>query len=189
MSIAIADEGAVRRIWIDRTEHRNKLDPANSAALLKALDDANRDGQVRAVLLAAKGDVFCYGNDGEIAAQLCEFRAWMTKPVVAAVHGVAIGAGVGLLANAHVVVAAQGTSFALTEVRVGAWPAMFEAIAKAIGQRRAAELALTGRVFPAPEALQMGLVHEIAPAFEFEDRAEALALHLSGLDLTGRLPL
>jgi len=48
---------------------------------------------------------------------------------------------------------------------------------------------MSGRVFGAPEALQMGLVHEIAPAFEYDDRAEAIARHLASQPLAGRLPV
>ena len=55
-------------------------------------------------------------------------------------------------------------------------------VARAIGWRRASELALTGRVCSTPEALQMALVHEVAPAFEYEERAEAMAQLLAGAD-------
>jgi enoyl-CoA hydratase/carnithine racemase len=96
----------------------------------------------------------------------------IVKPIVAAVQGVALAGGMALVANAHVVVAAQGTSFGLTDIREGAFHASIgEAVAHAIGERRALELSLSGRVFSTPEALAIGLVHHVAPAFEFEDRA------------------
>jgi enoyl-CoA hydratase/carnithine racemase len=102
------------------------------------------------------------------------------KPIVAAVQGAALGGGVGLMANAHVVVAAQGTSFGLTEIRLGMWPfVIFQAMKTAIGEWRTVELGLTGRIFAVPEALQWGLVTEAAPAFELDDRATAIATGLS----------
>ena len=81
-----------------------------------------------------------------------------------------------LAANAHVVVAAQGTSFGLTDIREGrSSAAIGAAVAHAIGARRALELALSGRVFSTPEALAWGLVHHVAPAFELDDRATEVA--------------
>jgi methylglutaconyl-CoA hydratase len=159
-----------------------------AAALLGALEHAG--SETRSILIeAAPGAMFCSGADVDLPVELFQFREWIARPVVCAVQGAVLGPGVALLACAHIVVAAQGTSFGLTEIRTGGWPVGFTAIAKAIGERRATELALSGRVFAAPEALQMGLVHELAPAFEFDDRAEAIARHLAGLPLSGRLPV
>jgi enoyl-CoA hydratase/carnithine racemase len=85
------------------------------------------------------------------------------KPVIAAVQGAALAGGTGLAANAHVVIAAPGTRFGLTEIRIGLWPVLiFRAVALAIGERRATELSLTGRIIEAEEALRFGLVTEIA---------------------------
>ena len=76
--------------------------------------------------------------------------------------------------------AAQGSSFGLTEIRIGMWPfVIFRAVVTAMGERRAMELALTGRIFSAPEAQQYGLVNEIAPAFELDDRATAVATQIA----------
>ena len=91
-------------------------------------------------------------------------------------RGIVLSGGLALTANAHVVVAAQGTSFGLTDIREGRWSEAFaDAIGHAIGERRALELALSGRIFPTPEALAWGLVHHVAPAFELEDRAMEVA--------------
>lgn len=90
--------------------------------------------------------------------------------------------GVSLMAACHFVLAAQGASFALSEIREGRWPeAGWTVLGQALGLRRLRTLALTGRVFSSSEALQWGLVHELAPAFELEDRALSVAAHLSGL--------
>ena len=100
-----------------------------------------------------------------------------------AMQGVAISAGVALIANAHVAVAAQGSSFGLTDIREGrCHPGILGAVAAAIGDRRARELSLTGRVFTAPEALAWGLVHAVAPPFELDDRASAIATALANAD-------
>ncbi len=186
MNVLQSLDDGVLRLSIDRPEARNTIDAETARLLLGAL---RRTDGVRCFLIEAIGPVFCNGADGEIPVELFEFATWIQVPVVCSVQGAVLGPGVALAANAHVVVAAQGTSFGLTEVRTGGWPTGMRAIRKAIGDRRAVELALTGRVFGAPEALQMGLVHELAPAFEFDDRAEAIARHLAGLPLAGRLPV
>jgi enoyl-CoA hydratase/carnithine racemase len=70
---------------------------------------------------------------------------------------------VGLVANCHIVIASEAAKFGLTEIRLGLWPFLvYRAVSVALGERRALELAITGRIFDAGEAKQMGLVHEIA---------------------------
>ena len=80
------------------------------------------------------------------------------------------------MANAHVVLAAQGSHFGLTDIREDRFhEGIVEAVSGAIGRRRATELALTGRVFSTQEALAFGLIHSVSPAFELEDRAQQTA--------------
>lgn len=179
-------------LTLNRVEKRNALSVELCHELLRELDRARKDPSIGAVLLEAGGPVFCSGMDldetlGPDAAErtsvhehLFTIGSRMAKPLVAAVQGPALGGGVGLVANAHVVVAAQGTSFALTEIRIGMWPfVIHRPLAAAIGERRAIALSLTGRVFSVQEALQWGLVHEIAPAIELEDRAMDTAMKLA----------
>jgi enoyl-CoA hydratase/carnithine racemase len=155
------------------------------------LHAANANPQIGAILIESDGSLFAGGWDWAEARHWAEADwntvvevltsgRWLRKPLVAGVRGPVLSAAVLLLANAHLVVAAQGTSFALLDIRQGAWPAAgFEALVRAIGVRRATELALTGRQFSAPEALQFGLVHELVPPFEIEDRASSVAVHVA----------
>ena len=100
---------------------------------------------------------------------------WLTKPLIAGVHGAALAGGTGLAANAHIVIASDDATFGLTEIRIGLWPfVIFRSVVAAMGERRATELALTGRVFSAAEGLAHGLVHQVAPAAELQ--ANALAV-------------
>jgi enoyl-CoA hydratase/carnithine racemase len=160
----------------------------SSAMAVELLRELQRT-DVKCFLIDGVDPMFCSGGSSDLPPEVFQFREWITKPVVCAVQGAALGPGLALVANAHVAVAAQGTSFGCTEIRGGGWPVGFPAIRKAIGERRALELAMSGRVFGAPEALQMGLLHEIAPAFEYDDRAEAIARHLASQPLAGRLPV
>lgn len=184
--LLIQREDRVIRLTLNRPEARNRLDRALSGALAAALREADGDRRAGAVLIEAAGPVFCEGLDQddppEPEAELFRWESWPAKPVVAAVQGPCLAEGLGLLAGAHAVLAAQGVQFGLTGIRQGAFPFLvFDALARAIGERRTAELALTGRLFAAPEAKSIGLVHEVCPAFELEDRAAHTAHYLSAL--------
>jgi len=127
-----------------------------------------------------------HGPKGELEVheRLFTVGQRLTKPIVAAVQGPALAGGIGLLCNAHVVVAAMGTNFGITELRIGMFPfVIFRALAAAIGERAALELSLTARVFQTDEALRLGLIHQAAPEFELDDRASALAHTIAGHSL------
>ena len=108
----------------------------------------------------------------------------------ATINGLALGGGSGLVANCHIVVASPKATFGLTEIKLGLWPFLvFRAMQAAVGERRAVELALTGRIFDVKEAQTMGLIHEvhedaIPRAMDLADRLSKnspTAVH-SGLD-------
>jgi enoyl-CoA hydratase/carnithine racemase len=182
MTLRIEQDGRLCRIALAQPEKRNVLDAAACRELLHELTDAAANSGTGAILIEADGPVFCAGADPESDALFAIGRR-ISKPIVAAVQGVAISGGLALVASAQVVVAAQGTSFGLTSIREGKWPdAMFRALASALGERRALELAITGRVFSTPEALAWGLVHYVAPAFELDDRATEIATALANLN-------
>lgn len=114
------------------------------------------------------------GEIHEAHERLFTAGARITTPLLAAVEGPALGGGTGLVANCHIVVASEGATFGLTEIRLGLWPFLvYRPVEDAVGERRALELALTGRVFSAREAVEWGLVHEISP--HPEARAAGLA--------------
>ncbi len=182
MKLRIEQDGRLCRIALTSPENRNILRTSACRDLLRELHNAANDQATGAILIEADGPVFCAGFEGDTDAEeeLLSIGASIAKPIVAAVHGAAISGGLGLAANAHVVVAAQGTSFGLTEIHEGRWSqALFQAVAAAMGERRALELILTGRIFSAPEALAWGLAHHLAPAFELEDRATQIATSLA----------
>jgi enoyl-CoA hydratase/carnithine racemase len=187
-SLQISREGRVLRLALNRPEKRNALNLDLCRELVNALEAANKDAAVGAVLLTGNGKCFCAGMDlnqaleaetagqAEIHARLFTAGAWLRKPVVAAVQGAALAGGAGLVANAHVVIASEEATFGLTEIRLGLWPFMiFRAVARAVGERRATELSLTGRTFGAPEAVQYGLAHHLASAFDYRRLAEEIA--------------
>ena len=185
MSLRIEQDGRVRRLTLAAPARRNILDAALAQQLLNELRDAQQHPDTGAILVDAEGPVFCGGlNFSEpVPDEIFTFGRNASKPIVMAVQGVAISAGVALIANAHVAITAQGSSFGLTDIREGrCHPGILSAVAAAIGDRRARELSLTGRVFTAPEALAWGLVHAMTPPFELDDRASAMAKALANAD-------
>jgi enoyl-CoA hydratase/carnithine racemase len=191
-SLKISHEGRVLRLTLNRPDKRNALSIELCHALACAFDEALKDPKVGAILIDAKGPVFSAGMDLDevlqpdaaprtyIHEKIFTIGARSTKPIVAAVQGPALGGGLGLIANAHVAIAAQGCSFGLTEIRIAMWPfVIFRSIKAAVGERRAVELSLTGRIFNTPEALQWGFIHEVVPPFELDDRATAVAVQLA----------
>jgi methylglutaconyl-CoA hydratase len=190
--LLLTREERVLRITLNDPERHNILDETACRDLLSTLREAGKDRAVGCVLLDATGTAFCSGVDfdellqpdaqesTQVQEQLFTFGLHYHKPIVAAVQGPAYGGGVALIANCQVVLAAQGATFSLNEIRAGYWPFIgHRAIALAIGERRAVELSLTGRMFSTTEAQQYGLVHELTPPFELDDRATATARMLS----------
>jgi enoyl-CoA hydratase len=185
MNLRVEQDGRVRRLTLAAPARRNILDAELATEFLNELRDAQGHPETGAILVDAEGPVFCGGLDfaAPLPDEIFTFGRQTAKPIVAAVQGVAISAGVALIANAQVVVTAQGSSFGLTDIREGHYhPGILAAVAAAIGERRARELSLTGRVFTAPDALAWGLVHAVTPPFELDDRASAIATALANAD-------
>ena len=188
-------DGRVLRLTLNRPEKRNALSSDLCGQLADEMERAAGDPRVGAILLAGHGKAFCAGMDlDEIAAtaigeidraqgRLFTVGARLAKPIVAAVAGPALGGGTGLVANCHVVVAGENATFGLTEIRLGLWPFLvFRAMAAALGERRTLELALTGRILGAPEALDLGLIHQIAT--DPVERAAEMARAIAGFSPT-----
>ncbi len=184
MSLKISREGRVLRLTLASTEKNNALDQELCQAIVGAAKEATG-----VILIDAEGPVFCSGMDltstnncseTKLHEKLFTLGSQSEVPIVCAVQGPAVGGGLGLVANSHVVVAAQGAQFGLTEIRVGMWPfVMWNSLVRAIGERKALMLALTGRLFGTNEAYQWGLVHEVVPAIELDDRATVIAHQLA----------
>jgi enoyl-CoA hydratase/carnithine racemase len=166
-----------RVLWLtlNRPEKRNALTAELCRDLVDQVNRANHDMQIGAIVLTGNGTTFSAGMDLEEVArikptslsdvheQLFTMGSRIGKPLVGAVNGPALGGGMGLVANCHVVIASEEARFGLTEIRLGLWPFLvFQAVATALGERRAVEMALTGRIFDTQEAKALSLVQEIS---------------------------
>ncbi len=187
--LRVERDGSVLRITLARPDRRNAFD----ADLIAALRDAFADvGDARAVVLSGEGESFCAGADVEWMRssvelsyeenvqdarrlrQMLETLDACAAPVVARVHGHVLGGGCGLVACSDVVLAAEGTQFAFSEVKLGIIPAAISPFALAkIGPSAARRYFVTGERFDAEVALRLGLVHEVVADL---DAAEARVL-------------
>jgi enoyl-CoA hydratase/carnithine racemase len=185
----------IARLELSRVEKRNALTPDMYRALAEALEGADADAEVRAVLLHGRPDCFCSGNDvrdflerdpaasDPPALRFLRALARVRKPVVAAVGGPAVGIGTTLLLHCDLVYAAPGTRFQLPFVALGLVPeAASSLLLPAIaGYARAAELMLLGLPFDAEKALAAGIVTAVVPEAELLGHARAVATRLTAL--------
>ena len=171
-----AVDGPVATITLDSPHNRNALSRRLVTELATRLEAAEGDDAVRVVVLAAAGKVFCSGADlSEASADgmsvgtqaivgLQRYVVAMSKPVVARLHGAVRAGGIGLVASADIVVAADDATFALTEVKLGLAPAIISlTVLPRLTSRAAAYTCLTGEVFTGAEAVAMGLVTRAVP--------------------------
>jgi enoyl-CoA hydratase len=173
---------SVRHVFLDRPQKANALDSDCLEKLRRAFEELQHDPDVRVVVLAGKGKTFCGGADiaelksldassgarfvERIHAVCAAIRA-LPVPVIAQLHGAVIGAGLEIAAACDLRVAAEGTKFAMPEVKLGI-PSVVEAalLPRLMGSGRAAWLVLTGEAIDARRALEWGLVEQVYPDLE-----------------------
>lgn len=191
------DDG-VLTVTLDRPEQRNAIDGAMAAALREAFEAAADDAAVRAVILTGAGAAFSAGgdrarferdwdprefrHDSHRLTQVISLLERLEKPTVAAINGVATGAGTQLALVCDVRLMAEGARFAYREGRLGIIPSHggVTRLVKLIGLARARDVLLGGEEVPAAEAARLGLVTEVVPADRLLDAArERVALMLA----------
>jgi len=203
--VTVEDRGMVRRLVLDAPGRKNAIPEAGWDELTAAFIDFET-ADARVLVVTGAGGDFCAGAD--LSGVTPESSAWVnmrrmrhpdaaalalhrvSKPTIAAVDGVAIGAGMNLALGCDVVVATERARFAEIFVRRGltldfggSW-----LLPRAVGWARARELALTGRIVEADEALRLGLVVEVVPVEALEVKVAELAAELAaGAPLAQRM--
>lgn len=189
-------DAGVATITINRPERRNAINPEVVRGLRAALQAAEEDGDVRAVVLTGSGDkAFCAGGDlGGMAAEsrvaehfnradvgkLFEEMRASRLPIVARVNGHALAGGFGLMLACDLVVAADAAEFGTPEINIGLWPFMITAmIQRDLPRKVALELMLTGRRMDAAEAARWGFVNRVVPGPELDGAVAELAASLT----------
>ena len=192
-SLLISDDGPVRTLTLNRPERRNALTPELMDELIVALRSVD-PVRTRVLLLTGAGEAFCSGLDlaaltamagfsqeqhrveAERVATMFRSLFELDLPTIALVQGPAVAGGTGLATLCDFTLAASDARFGYTEVRIGFVPALVSAyLALQVGDKVARSLLLTGRLFPAEEALRLGLVGEVMEASALQPRAAELA--------------
>lgn len=190
--------GGVGHITLNRPNSSNSFDLENAALFAEIIDAAEHDDDVRALVISGNGRHFCAGGDvasmkaapdrstyiADLATTLdgaLQQLASMSKPVVAGVHGAVAGAGLGVMLSCDLIVAAGATKFLAAYAGIGLTPdcGVSWLLPRAVGQPRAMDIILNGRVLTAEEALGWGLVTEVV-VDNPRARTETLALRLAG---------
>ena len=198
-TILIATTGSVRTLTLNRPAALNSLTAAMHGQLLPALQAAADDSSIRAVIITGAGRGFCAGQDlsdpamvGDVDVGAVIDRHYrplalrlrtMPVPVIAAVNGVAAGAGANLALCCDFVLAARGASFIQAFSKIGLVPDCGGTwlLPRLVGRARALGLAMTGDKLPAEEAERMGLIWKCVEDAALMDSAAALAQRLAAM--------
>lgn len=196
-------EGAVATITLDRPEKLNAVTVTMAGELLDALDRVDSDDSVRAAIVTGRGRAFCAGadlsagpatfdapeadgGDGPGVARdgggLITLRIFeLTKPIIAAVNGAAVGVGVTMTLPMDVRLASEDARFGFVFARRGLIPEAASSwfLPRLVGISRALEWVYSGRVFDAAEAVRGGLVKEVVPSTELMAVARGVAAELT----------
>ncbi|RYE94536.1 MAG: enoyl-CoA hydratase, partial [Myxococcales bacterium] len=181
-TLLVAEQGGVVTVTLNRPERRNALSAAMANELLYVIGDANNDPETRVIVLQGSGPVFCAGGDfsqmagggdqpeglamrGDYADLLLAMMR-TTRPIVARVHGHAMGGGLGLVAASTFAIASTEAQLGTPEVHVGLFPMMIMAVlGRLVPRRRLVEMMLSGERMPAADAAAIGLINQaVAPS-------------------------
>jgi methylglutaconyl-CoA hydratase len=185
-------------ISLNWPENNNALDDKMVAELTEAFVQAQRDSNIKAVILKAEGDFFCSGvdvhylqriskydfnqnlQDSTELMKLFQLIYTLRKPIIGLVQGTALAGGCGLATVCDFIIAARETGkFGYTEARIGFIPAIVLIfLVRRIGEGRARELVLRGNIIDADKAFEIGLISKVVPSFELENSGIQLANEL-----------
>ena len=200
MLIETTTDGPVARITLNRPEKLNAFTGTMREDLLAALESCESDDAVRTVAITGAGRAFCAGGDVAFMSGLqsrndtATFRRLldagrdivlritsMSKPVIAAINGVAAGAGCNLALACDYRIASETVKMSQSFVRIGLQPDWGGTwlLPRLVGRSKALELMMTGRTVEATEALALGLVDQVVPHADFEDAVANLATTLA----------
>ncbi|MGE0239745.1 MAG: enoyl-CoA hydratase/isomerase family protein [Parvibaculaceae bacterium] len=190
----------VQKISLNRPHRLNAIVPELLEDLIAAVDAANRDTNVGAILLTGEGRAFCAGDDlkefNSQAAEEAETRAYIeriqdvtraimlgARPVVGAIHGWAVGGGLEWVINCDFAIAARGTRFFFPEITLGVFVTggVTELLPRLVGLARAREMILLGEKFDAEQAKSWGLVRDVVADAALLPAAFDLAKRLAAL--------
>lgn len=183
--------GSIAVVTMNRPERRNALSVEHMSELIDCFKTIGQDRDIAVVILRGNGPAFCSGHDlsemvggdpafyrhvFDVCTELMETIQAIPQPVIAQVQGIATAAGCQLVATCDLVVASDQSRFATPGVKIGLFCSTpMVALSRAVGQKKAMEMLLTGEPISAQEAQAAGLVNRIVPAEDLEAATWALA--------------
>ena len=191
----LIDEGPITRLTLNRPESLNALSQSLGDRLIDALEEASRDTAVKAIILKGAGRAFCAGDDvtergyhdAEIEVSSIERHPYfqlmrvirrIPKPVIVQVHGYCLGSAMDLLLAADFAVAAEDAQLGMVFGSRGIGPTGMVFLSRYLGLKQLNEVLFRAEPMSGIEAHELGLVTEVAPPDELEQRTEALAQRL-----------
>jgi methylglutaconyl-CoA hydratase len=193
------DARGVTRVTLNRPDVMNAFDETMIGELAATFEQLASAPATRIIILAAAGRAFCAGadlrwmerastnseqsnlDDARRFAHMMHVLESCPKPVIARVHGAALGGGVGLCCACDIVVAVPKAKFAVSEAKFGILPAVIGPyLTNAVGKRHALRLALTAEVIDGARAAEIGLVHELAEAEQLDEAIDSIVASLLG---------
>ena len=196
-ALLVEDRGAVRILTMNRPEKRNALNSELSQALLEQINAADRDERIGCVVLTGAGQAFCAGADlsefkGPQEPEAAQMRAALTmelhlsfsrisKPVVSAINGAAMGGGAGLALAPDLALMAHGAKLGYPEIKHGIVAAIVMAnLVRQVGPKAAFELVSLGEPVDAATALKLGMVNRVVGESDLIAEAMEVAEKLAG---------
>ncbi len=192
--IKIAQENRVGIVQLNRPDVLNALSPELMGELVDALEAFDNDDATGCLIVTGNDKAFAAGADiGKMAERsavemllIDQLARWdkirkLKKPVIAAVNGFALGGGCELAMMCDMIIAGETAKFGQPEINIGVMPGAggTQRLTRAVGKAKAMELILTGRMFSAQEAFEMGLVTKVVPAEIVLEQAKNLAKEIA----------
>lgn len=192
--ILVEKEGPIGVVRLNRPQQLNALSSALIRELATALESLDQDPEVRVMIITGGEKVFAAGADikemadaGPFDERLAGRLAFrdrinkISKPVIAAVSGYALGGGCELAMSCDIIIASETARFGQPEINLGVIPGSggTQRLTRIVGKHRAMELVLTGEFISAREAQQLGLANKVVPPELLMEEAKALALKIA----------
>jgi enoyl-CoA hydratase/carnithine racemase len=188
-------EGAIAVVTLNRPQRRNALSLELMLEVIDCLTTIGRNPDVRAVILAAAGKVFCSGHDlsemvgrdinayrriFDVCAEMMTKVQSIPQPVIAEVQGIATAAGCQLVAACDLAIASEQAQFATPGVRIGLFcTTPMVALSRTVSRKRALEMLLTGEMIDAPTAADWGLVNRVVAPDDLRGATRKLACRVA----------
>lgn len=184
-TVTLAIEEHVATVTLDRPASGNSVNELMASELRETCESVDADPDVRVVLLTGRGDAFCLGTDGPGPVgdlRAADAVAAVRKPVISVLNGDAVDQGLEIALACDIRVASTCARLGLTHLARGAipWDGGTQRLPRLVGIGRAMDMLLTSRLLDAGEALEAGLVNELAEAADLRTRARALAGTVAG---------